>query len=121
MTAGCDPISPYGPQRRVVTIVVSLQGTVVSSADNSLIGGATVSFGQGGHFSLPQIDTTVVADASGAYTLQQSVQIREGECPFWLTAAAAGFQTSNSEDSRHIVSCSGPTQTVRITLAPSGP
>lgn len=120
-TAGCDLGLSFGPERTVVTIVVSVQGTVISSADSSLIGGATISFGHGGNFSLPLVDTTVVADASGAYAIQRSVQTYEGECPFWLTAAAAGFETSSHEDSRHQVTCSASTQTVRITLRPVAP
>jgi hypothetical protein len=115
--AGCGD-GGTGPAE--VTIDLTIRGRVISEPGGDAIVGATVDYGWGGHFSLPQVLGSDVTDASGAYEIRHSLTYSD-PCPFqWMQASAPGFRgLRNIEDQRVGVRCVESVQVIDIPLEPS--
>ena len=107
------PISPF-----TITTQLDVSGTVVSAVDDSPIAGAIVRLGVGGHFGIPVVVDSVVADVAGTFTLTPSVPHQPASCGYWVGAGAAGFRTSDPAVDVLLLHCQTAPQNVEIRLDP---
>ncbi len=119
LVSGCG-LSPTdeGEDR---TVVLRIEGRVVSEPGEAPIAGARVDLGWGGHFSLPEVRKSDTTDVEGRYQIVDTLTYVD-PCPFqWMQANAEGHVGIRGiMDSRVGVLCTASVQTIGIPLSPSG-
>jgi hypothetical protein len=111
---GCD--TSTAPE--TLNVSLSVQGRVVSMESGSGIPSATVRLGIGGHFRLPEVVDSTIADASGNFALAREVQHIKGECGYWVGASSTGYESSDPAFSVEFLECRSGVQTVLVRLQP---
>ncbi len=109
---GCATTNPPEP----LTVSLSIQGRVVSIESGSGIPSAIVRLGIGGHFSLPEVVDSTIADATGNFALARQVQHIKGECGYWVGASATGYESSDPAFSVVFLECRSELQSVEVRL-----
>ena len=105
-----------GPE---LTVVLRIQGRVVTEPGGEPISGATVNLGWGGVFSFPTTRKSTNTDVLGQYEITDTLTYRD-PCPFqWMQAEAEGYEGLRGiEDFRVGVLCTPSIQTIDIPLEP---
>src|SRR5690606_27823432 len=120
LLAPCLLLGACSIEDRSEKVFITVEGSVMSSPDDTPVSGATVILGTGGYLSGATVLDFATTDPGGRYRIEHEVAYypapNAGECELWLTATARGYEVvpGGGVDGGYAVPCTEGDQTIDI-------